>query len=70
MDDQPNRGTGSEMPFTPQVRGLDGGLAKACLSTDGLTQMYTEAFAEGWNYLSDSVIFQPDATSSSLSSAA
>ena len=37
-------GTGSQMPFTPQVRGLDGGLAKECPSTDGLTQRSYRSF--------------------------
>ena len=43
-----------QLPFAPQHRGgLDSGLAKACPSSEGLTQKtYTGATDEGWSCFS------------------
>ena len=37
-------GAGEQLPYTPPVRGLDGGLAKACPSTEELTQRSYRSF--------------------------
>ena len=37
-------GSGAQLPFSPPVRGLDGGLAKACPSTEALTQRSCRSF--------------------------
>ena len=38
------RGAQAQAPFAPQVRGLDGGLAKACPNMEGLTQKTYRSF--------------------------
>ena len=44
QDESPTRAYGAQMPFAPQVRGLDGGLAKACPSTERLSQRSYRSF--------------------------
>ena len=43
-EDDPRGAQQAQTPFTPQIRGLDGGLAKACPNMEGLTQKTYRSF--------------------------